>query len=89
MTAALKPVTSSLIAAHGYDLATRTLAIRFKPNKSNPEGAVYHYADVAPEAAEAFDKAESVGKHFGEHIRGKFSHRLIETAAEHEGSTTD
>lgn len=68
MPVALKPVASSSIAAHGYDLASRTLAIRFK------SGTRYDYADVPPEIAEQFAKHESAGRAFRTLIFGKYNH---------------
>ena len=66
---ALKTVTGSTqIAAHGYDPVSHTLAVRFH------NGGVYHYAGVPQEAADRFSKAESLGKHLGAHIKGKFAH---------------
>lgn len=68
MTVALRPIESSSIAAHGYDLASRTLAVRFK------SGARYDYADVPPEIAEMFAKHESAGRAFKTLIFGKYNH---------------
>lgn len=71
-TFAMKPVKSSQIEAVGYDAATRTLAIQFKG------GAVYHYDDVPKDIHDGFEKAESVGKYFGEKIRrSHFKYRKI------------
>lgn len=61
----LTPVTSNQIKAVGYDEATKTLAITF----THGPGNVYLYDGVEPEQHEAFLKAESLGKHFGEHIQ--------------------
>jgi hypothetical protein len=61
----LEPVTSNQVAAIGYDPATKTLAVTF----TRGAGAIYHYPDVEPEAYEAFKGAESIGKHFGQHIK--------------------
>ena len=55
------PVKSSQIAEIGHDGST--LAIKFK------SGGVYHYPDVTAEQFEAFQKAESHGKHFGANFR--------------------
>lgn len=71
-TITLCPCSSSQIAAYGYCHDTQTLAVQFK-NKKGP-GAVYHYAAVPPAAFEAFDKAESKGKHLGEHIKCQDEH---------------
>lgn len=61
----LTPVTSNQIKAVGYDAATKTLAITFTRGPGN----VYTYDGIEPEAHEAFINAESLGKHFGEHIQ--------------------
>jgi hypothetical protein len=71
MTITLKPVKSSQIAAIGFDAATNTLAIRFNGGQK-----LYHYEGVTPADFAKFEGAESVGKHFGAHIRGKFKHTL-------------
>lgn len=60
----LKPVTSNQVAAIGYDPATKTLAATF----TRGQGHIYHYPDVEPEQACAFFMADSLGKHFGQHI---------------------
>lgn len=56
-------VESSQIAEIGHDGST--LAIKFK------SGGLYHYPDVTVEQFEAFQKAESLGKHFGANIRSR------------------
>jgi len=63
----LKPVASSAIAAFGYDPDSRTLAVQLTSGKR------YDYAAVPPETAEAFEKAESLGRAYGSLIRGKFA----------------
>jgi hypothetical protein len=68
-------VQSSQIHAIGYDAPTSTLRVQFK-NKSGPS-APYDYAGVPPETAEAFQKAESVGRFFGAEIKGKFDYRKL------------
>jgi hypothetical protein len=64
-TIALHPVKSSMFKAHGYDPASRTLAVQFS------NGDTWHYPDVSPEAAASFAQADSLGSHFARHIRGK------------------
>jgi hypothetical protein len=61
---ALMPVTSNQIRAVGYCHETKTLVASFTRGAGN----VYEYPDVEPETACAFFMAESLGKHFGEHI---------------------
>lgn len=80
------PVKSSQIASIGYDAATQTLAVEFwnkdgAPHGGDVPGAVYHYEGVPAEAHAALIAAESVGKHFGAHIRGKFKHAVQEAKA--------
>lgn len=62
---------SSQISAWGYHAPSRTLALKFASN-----GKVYHYADVPSDVAEGFAKAESIGKHFGAHVRGKYAYSV-------------
>lgn len=80
----LKEVDSSLIHSHGYDHASRTLAIVFRNG-----GKRYEYRDVPPDVAEQLDKADSAGKAFGTLIRGKFDHTMVSHADDHEGATPD
>lgn len=61
------PVTSSQITHLGHDPATKTLAIRF-PSKTG-SGSLYHYKNVSAEDFAAFIGAESIGSHFGKHIK--------------------
>ncbi len=62
-TIPLQPAQSSQIHATGYDPTTKTLAVQFK-RKAGP-GSVYLYQNVTPEQHQAFQGAESIGKHFG------------------------
>lgn len=71
MSIALTTVKSSQIAAIGHDPATNTLAIRFNGGQK-----LYHYEGFTAEDFAKFKSAESIGKHFGAHIRGKFPHTL-------------
>lgn len=61
-------VNSSQISSVGYDVKTRTLAVKFR------NGSHYEYADVPPGTMEQMLKAESIGSHFHQHIRGKYAH---------------
>lgn len=60
-------VESSQIAAIGHDAATNTLAIQFA-SKIGP-GSVYHYRNFTADLFAAFAGAESIGSHFGKHIK--------------------
>ena len=60
-------VDSSQIAAIGYSDATTTLAVMF----TRGQGSVYHYPNVTPDEYQAFIRAESLGEHFGRHIKAR------------------
>lgn len=60
-------VESSQIHAIGHDPESNTLAIQFK-SKAGP-GSVYHYANFTAEQFTAFKTADSIGAHFGQHIK--------------------
>ncbi len=68
----LKPVTSSNIAAVGYDKDAKELHVQFK------SGATHIYSNVSPEQHDAMVKAESVGSHFHHQIRNRFESRKVE-----------
>lgn len=63
----LVPVASTNIQAIGYDAETRALLVQFSG------GPLWTYADVPPEAWEAFRTAPSIGRHFAREIRPRFS----------------
>lgn len=71
------PVKSSQIVAVGYDAGTKILEIEFPGRKDGP-GSVYQYSAVPPETHQALMGADSVGRYFGVHIRGKFAHKKME-----------
>jgi len=62
---------SSMLAQHGYDAATKTLAVKFK------NGGVYHYAGVSQEDYDTLVKSKSLGGHFAANVRAKFRHEKI------------
>lgn len=62
------PVQSSQIHSIGFDSTTKTLAVRFKA-KDGP-GSLYHYAGVPAKTFSDMQQAESIGRYFGEHIKG-------------------
>lgn len=64
-TIGMQDVKSSQIRQIGYDPATKTLAVTF----NHGAGAHYHYPDVSEEDYQKFLKAESLGSHFGKHIK--------------------
>nr|WP_315249242.1 KTSC domain-containing protein [uncultured Duganella sp.] len=63
----LMKVSSSQIAAIGHDAASETLAIQFF-HKGQP-GNVYHYRNFSAAEYTAFAGAESIGRHFKQHIK--------------------
>jgi hypothetical protein len=72
---ALIPVTSSQLAAVGYDPETGELVIKFH-GTSRHQHAIYSYAGVPPELAAGLLAAESPGAFFHRHIRqGPFPYR--------------
>jgi hypothetical protein len=78
MVIALSPVTSSQIAAVGYDATTRELVIRFHSSGRKQE-AVYSYDGVPFELAKGLIVAESPGSYFHRHIRqGRYPYRRHE-----------
>jgi KTSC domain len=72
------PVKSGQILSIGHDPSTSTLEIEF------PRGALYRYSGVSAEDASKFMGAESIGKHFAAHIKGKFDYSKVETKPEKE-----
>lgn len=70
-TIALQDVQSSQIHSIGFDAESNTLAIRFYRGYGRDQvpGSLYHYANVTAEDFAAFRDAESLGKHFGKHIK--------------------
>ena len=62
----LKPVTSSSLAALGYDADRQILAVQFR------SGGIYHYAGVSPACAAACACAPSLGSYVATQIKGKY-----------------
>lgn len=60
------PVVSSNISHVGYDYMDGSLHIRFH------SGAEWRYHDVPPQVHGDLVKADSIGRHFTQHIRDKF-----------------
>lgn len=56
---------STAIQAHGYDEATRTARIQFT------NGHIHEYPNVEPGEYREFADAESLGRHFNQHWRGR------------------
>jgi len=71
----LIPVSSSQLAAVGYDAGTRELVIQFRASGRSQQ-AIYSYQGVPPELATGLLAAESPGGYFHRHIRqGPFPYR--------------
>jgi hypothetical protein len=66
----MKTVKSSQIHAIGYDPETKKLHITFLARDRVTPGATYEYDDITPEQHTALVGAESIGRHFGLHIKG-------------------
>jgi hypothetical protein len=66
----MKPVKSSQIHAIGYDPATKQMRVQFLQGKDRQPGAIYEYDSVTPEQHSALIGADSIGRHFGAHIKG-------------------
>ena len=64
----LTDVVSSQINAIGHDPESNTLAIQFKSWKGDVK-STYHYDNFTTQDFEAFKNAESLGRHFGQHIK--------------------
>lgn len=63
----LEPLESSNLAGAGYNKDKQILALQFK------DGAIFHYAPVSLEQATDFYGAESKGRHYSQHIKGKIA----------------
>lgn len=63
----LNPVSSSQIHAIGHDHETNTLHVQFR-GKDGP-GHTYAYSGVSESDHQALIGAESIGSHFGQHIK--------------------
>lgn len=70
----MTPCESSQISHHGYDPATKTLALTFVGG-----GATYHYDDVPQEVYDGLCNAESIGRFFHRAIKpAPFKYRKIQ-----------
>lgn len=61
----MQPVSSSNIAAVGYDEEKKLLRVHFK------NGGRYDYSDVSREEYDGLLGAESIGRHLNTHIKSK------------------
>ena len=65
-------VKSSMIKGVGYDATNERLEVEFS------NGNVYQYEKVPMKIYSEFIGAKSLGRSFGELIRGKFDHAKVE-----------
>lgn len=63
---------SSQIAAHGFDLEHKTMAIEFQFGRS-----LYHYHNLSPEKAAAINTCESFGGWVNANLKGKHHYELV------------
>jgi hypothetical protein len=73
-----EPVESSVVRSVGF---SRVVEIEFE------SGRVYQYIDVPEEIYQGMLAAESKGKYFNSHIRGKYNYQEIELKTPRQTST--
>lgn len=66
-----KAVSSSNVAAIGYDEESLTLEIEFN------NGSVYQYYDVPKHIYEALDQASSIGSYLASNIKGQYRYSRV------------
>jgi hypothetical protein len=66
-----QPLDSKMLAAVAYAPETGTLHLRFR------SGEIYRYFDFPEAQYQEFLKAESRGRYFLTHIRGRFRYQRI------------
>ncbi len=65
------PVSSSSIAAIGYDEDSQTLQVEFN------RGTLYQYFDVPQQIFDELQQANSVGTFLNEHIKGIYRYSKV------------
>jgi hypothetical protein len=70
------PVESTALATVGYSKRLHVLEIEFR------NGAIYRYADVAPDVFEALINARSKARFYDENIRHKYPSLHVKPRAE-------
>jgi len=66
-----RPVSSSNLAAVGYDKSSKVLEIEFRT------GSVYQYRSVHPNTARGLFTASSKGKYVWKNVRGKYPYSKV------------
>lgn len=77
----MEQVESSQIHSIGHDPQANILAIRFRDRTDLGPTSLYHYSNFTAEDFQAFKSAESIGSHFGKHIKPfatKYPYQQIE-----------
>lgn len=65
------PVSSTNLAAIGYDEGSHTLRVEFQ------NGGTYDYFDVPEREFEALRSASSHGQYIAQHIKGKYRYAKV------------
>ena len=73
----LNDVKSSQVKQIGYDPDTQTLAVTF----TRGAGAVYHYPNVTEDDYKSFIKSDSIGSHFGKHIKSRPFDKFVQATS--------
>lgn len=66
-----QPLDSRMLAAVAYEPATTTLCLRFR------SGEIYAYFDFPEAQYQEFLRAESRGRYFLSHIRGRYRYQRL------------
>lgn len=66
-----QPLDSKMLAAVAYEPEPRTLYLRFR------SGTIYSYVDFPEDQYQTFLQAESRGRYFLSHIRGRFRYQRL------------
>ena len=69
------PVKSSHIESIGYDPAEKHMHVTFTGPSGKP-GKTYQYTGVEPHLYGMFAAADSHGKFFAQHVKGKYAHTV-------------
>jgi hypothetical protein len=77
---AMQPCVSSKFTQLGYCPQRQELVVRFNDTALH----VYHYPDFSQDDHDRFMSAESLGRHFGEHIASRTSHKYLADSAQTE-----
>jgi len=79
-------VESSQLASVGYDVEKQILEIEFK-GRTDTSGGIYQYFEVPQHVHHDLMHAESIGRYFGQNVRGKFNFDKLPPPKKAEGAT--